>query len=69
MLGVDKPFHSLRHGVATRLREAGVPEDVVAELLGHARGTTESFQRYAKAASVKRLHDALCKLSYNAERS
>jgi len=59
-----RDLHSLRHSVATRLREADVPEDVVQDLLGHARGTSESFKRYAKSASVKRLHAALSRLTY-----
>jgi site-specific recombinase XerD len=38
--------HVLRHGYATRLLRAGVPIEVVAELLGHASATTTS-QTYA----------------------
>jgi site-specific recombinase XerD len=38
--------HMLRHGYATRLLRAGVPVEVVAELLGHASATTTS-QTYA----------------------
>jgi integrase/recombinase XerD len=38
--------HALRHGYATRLLRAGVPIEVVAELLGHASATTTS-QTYA----------------------
>jgi integrase/recombinase XerD len=34
--------HTLRHGYATRLLRAGVPVEVVAELLGHASSTTTS---------------------------
>lgn len=34
--------HVLRHGYATRLLRAGVPVEVVAELLGHASATTTS---------------------------
>jgi integrase/recombinase XerD len=34
--------HVLRHGYATRLLRAGVPIEVVAELLGHASATTTS---------------------------
>jgi site-specific recombinase XerD len=34
--------HTLRHGYATRLLRAGVPVEVVAELLGHASATTTS---------------------------
>ncbi|MBN1173221.1 MAG: tyrosine-type recombinase/integrase [Micromonosporaceae bacterium] len=34
--------HTLRHGYATRLLRAGVPVEVVAELMGHASPTTTS---------------------------
>jgi integrase len=64
-LGIAKDFHGLRHSVASRLREADVPEDLVAEILGHSRGTTESFKTYAKGASVRRTYDAIKRLNYN----
>lgn len=57
-------FHALRHTCATRLREAGVAEDVVAELLGHSYGASMSFGVYAKASSVGKLKDALEKLRF-----
>lgn len=57
-------FHSLRHTVATRLRDAGVQEDLVAELLGHSKGHTMSFSRYAKGSSWERLDRALATLRY-----
>ena len=60
-------FHPLRHTVATKLREAEVAEDVVAELLGHAKGSTVAFRRYAKAASLERLRIGLERLSYTAD--
>ena len=59
-----RDLHSLRHTVATALREADVPEDVVQEILGHARGDSESFRRYAKGSTQKRLLAALSKLHY-----
>ncbi|MGZ9189567.1 MAG: tyrosine-type recombinase/integrase [Nitrospira sp.] len=62
--GFVRDFHSLRHTVATRLRNAEVPEDVVAELLGHSKGQTMSFSRYAKGSSWERLERALAKLTY-----
>jgi integrase len=57
-------FHGLRHTVVNKLREAGVPEDVVADIIGHSRSEKETYSRYAKAASVKRTYDALTKLRY-----
>lgn len=41
-------FHSLRHGFATRLLEAGVPLNQVSLALGHANFSTTD--RYTKAA-------------------
>lgn len=35
-LPTARPFHSLRHGLATRLLEAGLPMPVVSQILGHA---------------------------------
>ncbi|VFS67775.1 Phage integrase family [Raoultella planticola] len=51
-----KVFHSLRHGVAQILDRGGggtgklkpVQEDRIALLLGHERGSTESFKTYSK---------------------
>lgn len=62
-LGIDRQFHSLRHTVATRLREAGVPFDLVADILGHTRSDLETG-RYTKEASVQRKYEALSKLEY-----
>ncbi|SSL39196.1 phage integrase family site-specific recombinase [Klebsiella pneumoniae] len=53
-----KVFHSLRHAVAQILDRGGigkklkpVPEDRIALLLGHERGSTESFKTYSKNAA------------------
>ncbi|HHC4017907.1 TPA: tyrosine-type recombinase/integrase [Klebsiella pneumoniae] len=54
-----KVYHSLRHGVAQILDRGGVgtgklkpvPEDRIALLLGHERGSTESFKTYSKNAA------------------
>ncbi|HDU3835753.1 TPA: tyrosine-type recombinase/integrase [Klebsiella aerogenes] len=54
-----KVFHSLRHGVAQILDRGGVgtgklkpvQEDRIALLLGHERGSTESFKTYSKNAA------------------
>lgn len=58
-VGVDgngKVFHSFRHTVATKLKEAGVEDSLVAEVLGHVMpGMT--FGRYAKASSPRVLLD------------
>ena len=43
-----KSFHSFRHTVADRLKQLGVAESFIAELLGHSSGDTMSFGRYGK---------------------
>ncbi|KNG95900.1 integrase [Klebsiella quasipneumoniae] len=46
-----KVYHSLRHEVAQQLDRNQVPEDRIALLLGHERGSTESFKTYSKNAA------------------
>ncbi|WP_410731975.1 tyrosine-type recombinase/integrase [Citrobacter freundii] len=46
-----KVFHSLRHQVAQTLDRNQVVEDRIALLLGHERGSTESFKTYSKNAA------------------
>lgn len=43
-----KVFHSLRHEFAQQLDRCQVPEDRIALLMGHDRGSTESFKTYSK---------------------
>lgn len=64
-IGLTRDFHSLRHTVITKLREEGVPKDLIADLVGHSRDPGETFGRYAKAAAVARKLDALKKLEYS----
>lgn len=44
--GITDPYgtHALRHGYATRLYDAGISEDVIRQLLGHAQ--VETTRRY-----------------------
>jgi len=67
-MGVNSPkkvFHSFRHTVPTRLKEAGVEDSLVAELLGHQMAG-QTFGRYAKASSPRVLLDrAVSKLDFN----
>lgn len=46
-----KVYHSLRHEVSQQLDRNQVPEDRIALLLGHERGSTESFKTYSKNAA------------------
>lgn len=57
-----KTFHSLRHNFATAVERLDLPERVMAQLLGHERGRTQSGTRYAKdrdAAELKPIIDRL----------
>ncbi len=63
-LGLAGDFHGLRHTVSTKLREAGVEETTVNELLGHSYGRSMSFSRYAKAQSLPKLSGAIQELKY-----
>ena len=51
-------FHSLRHGFASNLNEAGFPELHIADLTGHSKGSsarTEAGKTYIKGLPIDRL--------------
>ena len=50
---IDCRFHDLRHTVATRLVEKGVPLPVVQEILGHAKISTT--MRYTHVVASQKL--------------
>jgi len=52
----DVRVHDLRHTVGMRLREAGVREETISDLLWHSRGTMTS---HYSVAQVRELLDAL----------
>lgn len=58
-----KVFHSFRHTVADTLKQKGVPEGVIAEILGHANQSITTG-RYGKRFRPKVLLEALEKLDY-----
>jgi integrase len=47
-------LHSLRHTVKQRLQEAGAPDSLISDLLGHA-GSGETNATYGEAATVSRM--------------
>jgi integrase len=51
--------HDLRHTVGMRLREAGVPESTVADILWHSNA---SMTRHYSVAQIVELHAALEKI-------
>lgn len=59
-----KTFHSFRHMFITKLWDLDFPEHIIAQLAGHARGTTQSARNYRKDAEVVRLMPFISQLSY-----
>ena len=60
----DVGLHALRATFTTTLLNAGVPEAVSAELLGHEEGMTITYGRYAKGVSLDVLQRAVETASY-----
>ena len=56
-------FHSIRKTVVTILENAGVAENVVADLVGHEK-TTMTFGLYSGGLSLAVKQEALDKLAY-----
>lgn len=56
-------FHSLRHGVETQFRTAGIAETIASEIVGHERGGM-SYGRYAKTGQLEPLVEAIGKIDY-----
>ncbi|WP_224982706.1 site-specific integrase [Geomonas agri] len=61
-----KVFHSMRHTVADVLKQKGISEAAIAEILGHAHATITSG-RYGKRYQPKVLLDALMQLDYGVD--
>lgn len=62
--GANKTFHSIRHTFTRLLEEAGVPENLTADLIGHAK-TTMSYGVYSgRGATKPLLGAAIRKVSY-----
>lgn len=58
-----KVFHSLRHNFTDSLKQAGVQEQLIGELVGHSSGSI-TMERYGKAYQPKVLLEALERLEY-----
>lgn len=58
-------FHSIRKTVATLLEQAGVPEGVAADILGHEKATM-SYGLYSAGSSLAQKLEAIRKVSYPA---
>lgn len=58
-----KVFHSLRHSFANKLKQQGVAESLIAELMGH-KNHSITMGRYGKRYEPQVLLDAMQKLQY-----
>lgn len=56
-------YHSFRHGVADQLKQQGINEILIAEILGHSISSV-TMRRYGKSYRPAMLMDALLKLKY-----
>lgn len=61
--GKQHVFHSIRKTAVTILENAGVPENVVADIVGHEK-TTMTYGLYSGGLSLAVKHEALDKLAY-----
>lgn len=61
--GPTHTFHSFRSTVATLLENAGVLENVAADILGHEKGTM-SYGLYSGGASLETKREALERINY-----
>jgi integrase len=61
--GPQHVFHSIRKTVVTILENASVPENIVADIVGHEK-TTMTYGLYSGGVSLAVKRDALDKLAY-----
>ena len=64
--GSEYVFHSIRKTVATLLENAGVSENVAADILGHEKPRI-TYGLYSGGASLEVKAAAIAKLSYGAK--
>jgi len=61
-----KVFHSLRHTVTDTLKQAGIQEVLISEIMGHANDSM-TMSRYGKRYQPRVLLEALMHLDYRVE--
>jgi integrase len=59
-----KVFHSFRHTFTDALKQAGILETIISELVGHSTSESMTMGRYGKRYQPKVLLEALMKLDY-----
>lgn len=58
-------FHSLRHNYVNHLDRLELSERMIAQLVGHARGSTTAMTTYSKDRAVEEQFAAISKLAYD----
>lgn len=66
-LGPELVFHSIRKTVATKLENAGVPEGIAADILGHKKQTM-TYGLYSGGTSFENKEEEIAKLAYEVPR-
>jgi len=61
--GPELVFHSLRKTVTTKLEQAGVPEGVAADIVGHEKQTI-TYGLYSGGTSMAQKMEAITKIIY-----
>ena len=59
-------FHSLRNAFATRMENAGVPKNLISQLMGHDDGNM-ALDVYSGGLAIEPLRVSIGKLSYGDE--
>jgi integrase len=59
-----KVFHSFRHSFATALERLDLSERVIAQVMGHQRGSSQSGTRYAKDREATELAEIIEQLTF-----
>jgi integrase len=69
-LGYDSRFnfHCLRHTVVTLLEQAGVPESISADIVGHEK-TNLTYGLYSGGTSIEQKREAIGKLNYKSKKA
>jgi len=63
--GADQVFHSIRKTVITLMEQAGVPEGITADIVGHEKATM-TYGLYSEGSSLSQKLEAISKVNYPA---
>ena len=57
--GQNQVFHSFRHTAMTMFEQAGVPENIAMDIVGHEKPNL-TFGHYSGGTSMEQKYDAVC---------